>query len=172
MSRAKKKAKKATRAPRTIMLAGMECPLKNGTLEWQGHVLNPLQVGQFKEEVDKRLEIANRPNSTVRYPGAYAREFAFSDLLWLYRPSVRAREEIASNTRMLASAAVTAGTLDKFHFHDHGPARDQGAELLRQLADDCGRYVKRLQHLAESVRLEESTHLQDWTARWSAYDAI
>lgn len=171
MRRAKKKARKAAQ-PRKIMLAGTEYKLeKGGKLEWNGHMLNPAQVEQLSVKVRERLDIASR-NSDIKYPGDYARRVGFSDLLWMYRPSVLAKNELLDLSNALGNAAVTIGTLRSFHFYSEGAAQQQGGELLQQLAREAERLVTRIRHLSESIKLEGSTKLQDWTYRQRVYEEI
>ena len=173
MSNKRKAAKRTrrTRQPREVELVCRTFRRVAGGVEIQGHILNEAQVAQYTEHAEQRLRYFTA-HTSHNYGETLdlAHHDALVHVLMATAPALKAQERIL---RLCGGELLTAtGSMRDLYYNLHSPANKAAGIMLRSLVEKMQRRLAQLHHLAESLILQESTKLQDWTAREVEYQRL
>jgi hypothetical protein len=132
-----------------------------------GHLLTPEQHGEYEAHQAERHR--THPNNSF-----LAERQALSNLLWKYRGSVRAKEQLQGLWQELRhiTSAVTNLTQFPFYDDDNAATRMAGCHVLGRLSVELYLIGKKLSMIEEGIRFEDREKLQDWTARQEAIEGV
>jgi hypothetical protein len=155
-----------------VNICGFRYPIVGGFVEIDGHKLNPEQVELFAIKARERLEIASRPGSSIQDQFGYACQLGLSDLLWVHRPTAKARDRLLNLGDKLSKIAMQMQNLREFSFYQDSFAAGEGSVLLLRLVQEAERRLFKIKHFAASMATEHSTKLQDWTKREAEFKQL
>lgn len=143
-----------------------------GRLIVEGHQLSDAQEREFRAKVQERMRIAMGSDQLRNDPESYAHKAGLSDTLWKYRPRVRAKEELLSLSMRISDISLSISSMRDFSFYQDGYPNETVCKMLENLVTEASRRLAKLQHFSESMKLERSTKLHQWTARLQKFEAM
>jgi hypothetical protein len=135
-------------------------------IEVEGHKLTPAMHAAYERHLESR---ASQHPSAKR-----ALALGLEDFLAHYRPSHKIKDQLADIFKNVTTTGVAIGAMSEYTFYPTNPSsvRTAGCDLLKQLASELCHASARLAAIADAVKAESATKLQDWVAHDEALKRI
>lgn len=124
-------------------------------IEVDGHQLTPAQHARYQRCVQDRTS-PDRSAAQAHYLG-------LSDFLHTHRPSAKISDQLLDITGGMTSISLAIGKMREYMWlSPESLVREAGSDLVEKLAYELYNAALKLTAIARNVKVEKTTHLQDW----------